>query len=91
MAGVKSPKFWEGGELLSGPGFREAGQLHGGALGSQGKRLNRGRGGGAVNRPLLRPKVWEEIIRNTAIQKASSLSGHSVPLVHYPKKSGSLH
>lgn len=35
LAGVKSQKFWQEGELLSGPGFREAGQLQGGgALGN---------------------------------------------------------
>ena len=32
LAGVKSQKFWEGGQLLSGSGFREAVQLHWGGL-----------------------------------------------------------
>lgn len=80
MAGVKSQNSWQGGELLSGPGFREAGRLAWGGFGKSRKETE------TRNRPLPRPQA-----ENTTIQKASSAVSKSVaPVFHHPLESAVL-
>lgn len=83
LAKAKAPKFWQRESSHQGLAVGRLDSCMGGFR-KPWNEIKIGRGNGAVNRPLLRPKAWEYIIQKTS----SAVRTSRVSLFHNPLKTG---